>query len=248
MCDLPVPKRVKRSGTKCERQDCLLVPERAQATSCSARNNILPDPAVHKAEYETLKSHLEGLTAIDICALSPKRLLKLSDDQKLSCLILKYGYKAVSTCAASLTRLPTSLPQSHLLKVISQQTSLPTSDVATLCRMLREHCSSLLISAMWPSVNLPNMMAPSVNECMQCGSNLTPYHSCDVTCYTLTGPSKFTKVTLRCQGCKILYNYSQLGDKNATGFRFYPNQQEYVEVTDTVFYERGLLEFQCSLA
>ena len=63
MCDLPVPKRAKRS-----------VPERAQAASCSARKNILPDPVVHKAEYETLKSHLEGLTAIDICALSPKRL------------------------------------------------------------------------------------------------------------------------------------------------------------------------------
>ena len=237
MCDLPLPKRVKRSGTKRERE----------AASCS-HSNILPDPTVHKAEYETLKSHLEGLKSVDICAVSPKRLRKLSEDHKLSCLILKYGFKAVSTCAASLTRLPVSLPQSHLLKVISQETSLPTSHVATLCGMLREHCSSLLTSAIWPNVNLPNMMTPGVNECIQCGSNLTPYHSCNVTCYTLTGPSKFTKVTLRCQGCNILYNYSQLGNKNATGFRFYPNQQEYVEVTDTVFYERGLLEFQCSLA
>lgn len=242
------PKRAKRSGTKRKHQDTLPDLAAQAAQTSHSRLDILPDPTAHKVQYDTVKSHLEGLNSVDICALSPKRLHKLSEDQKLSCLILKYGFNAVSTCAAALTRLPVSLPKSQLLKVISQQTSLPTTDVATLLEMLRNHCSNLLTSAMWPNVNLPNLMAPGVSECIQCGSSLAPYHSCDVTCYTLTGPSKFTKVTLRCQGCRILYNYSQFGNKNDTGFRFYPNQQEYVEVTDTVYYERGLLEFQCSLA
>ena len=141
---------------------------------------------------------------------------------------LKYGFNVVCTCASGLTQLPTSLPQSYLLNVLSQETGLPRSGVATLCNILKDHCSNLLAGTVWPNVaDLPKMIAPGVDECIQCGSNLVSYHSCNVTCYTFRGPADFTKVTLRCQNCGILYNYSQFGNKNEMGFRFYPIQREY---------------------
>ena len=144
-----------------------------------------------------------------IIAFSSKKLSKLSEDVKLSCLILRCGFKVVCTCASGLTQLPTSLPQSYLLNLLSQETDLPISDVAALCDMLEDHCSTLLATTTWPNAaDLPKVIAPGVDECIQCGSNLVSYHSCDVTCYTLHGPAKFTKVSLHCQGCGVLYNYS----------------------------------------
>ena len=56
------------------------------------------------------------------------------------------------------------------------------------------------------------------------------------------------KNRLRCLSCRVLYNYSQFGDKHGIGFRFYDECQEMVEVTDGVMFERQLLEYQCSLA
>ena len=65
---------------------------------------------------------------------------------------------------------------------------------------------------------------------------------------TLSGVKPVTKVTLRCQPCKLLYNYSQFGNKSELGFRYYQEMQPMVEVTDATFVERKLLEFQCNLA
>ena len=161
----------------------------------------LPDPSPSdkgSGEPDYLKGNLESLKHIDISTFSSKKLSKLSEDDKLSCLIMKYGFNVVCTCASGLTQLPTSLPQSYLLNVLSQETGLPRSGVATLCNILKDHCSNLLAGTVWPNVaDLPKMIAPGVDECIQCGSNLVSYHSCNVTCYTFRGPADFTKVTLR---------------------------------------------------
>ena len=55
------------------------------------------------------------------------------------------------------------------------------------------------------------------------------------------------KVTLRCQSCNLYYNYSMWGNKQQTGFILYCQQQQYIEVRDTIYFEQGLLDFQCSL-
>ena len=39
-----------------------------------------------------------------------------------------------------------------------------------------------------------------------------------------------------------------VGEEKSTGFKYYVGQREYVEVADKVFFDRPLIEFQCSLA
>lgn len=68
-----------------------------------------------------------------------------------------------------------------------------------------------------------------------------------VKCYTLDGYCEGIKFTLRCRECNLGYNYSQFGNKS-DGFRFYPEERKFIEVSDTVFFSREMLEFQCSLA
>ncbi|MCG8620406.1 MAG: hypothetical protein MJE68_00190, partial [Proteobacteria bacterium] len=69
-----------------------------------------------------------------------------------------------------------------------------------------------------------------------------------VKCYTLDGFIEGTKFTLRCKHCSLTYNYAQFGKKNEDGFRFYPQPRRFIEVSDTVFFSREMLELQCSLA
>ena len=47
---------------------------------------------------------------------------------------------------------------------------------------------------------------------------------------------------------RISYNYCQFGSKKSMGFRFYPMQREYIEATDTSYFEQSHTEFQCCLA
>ena len=91
------------------------------------------------------------------------------------------------------------------------------------------------------------ILAPPTRICFECGSSLSFYHTCEAELYTLSGVKPATKVTLLCQLCKLLYNYSQFGNKLQLGYRYYQEMQLMVEVTDATFVERKLLEFQCNL-
>ncbi len=64
---------------------------------------------------------------------------------------------------------------------------------------------------------------------------------------TTSGLKTAKKITLRCKKCSILFNYAMYGNKEATGFQFYHSEREYIEVS-TLYFERRLLEWQCSLA
>ena len=102
MSNLSVPKRRKRSlshRSESHPGSSIAGPSKV------ARNayNVLPDPSAHKAKYTILKGNLESLKHIDISTFSSKKLSKLSEDDKLSCLILKYGFNVVCTCASGLT-------------------------------------------------------------------------------------------------------------------------------------------------
>lgn len=68
-----------------------------------------------------------------------------------------------------------------------------------------------------------------------------------VTVYTLIGPQRALKVSLKCSCCNTIYNYSTYGRKRSVGERLYEHQRELVEVSDTVFCSRDLYELFCSL-
>ena len=56
------------------------------------------------------------------------------------------------------------------------------------------------------------------------------------------------KVSLRCQGCRLLFGYSQLETRGVWDLDITPKDDQNVEVSDIIFMERSLLELQCSLA
>ena len=60
----------------------------------------------------------------------------------------------------------------------------------------------------------PVVLAPPVAECSNCGKGLVSYHSCNVKLYTLNGLQDGVKMTLRCLDCRLLYNYSNYGNKH----------------------------------
>ena len=78
--------------------------------------------------------------------------------------------------------------------------------------------------------------------------DLVAYHTCNAKYYSCNNAYIVKKYTLRCVKCNLLYNYSQYGDKHQTGFRYYSQERWAVEITDTVYFDRILLEWQCSLA
>ena len=92
------------------------------------------------------------------------------------------------------------------------------------------------------------ILAPPVDHCYKCQQSLSPYNSCRVKCYTSDGAMYGVKFTLHCTQCKPFYNYAQFGNKHKLGFRYYSIQRDFVEASDTVYIDRNLLEFQCSLA
>lgn len=94
----------------------------------------------------------------------------------------------------------------------------------------------------------PLIVAPPLSKCFQCSNTLTENHTCSVKIYTVSGVLLAEKVTLRCQHCNLYYNYSMWGNKREKGFVFYEQPRKYIEVKDTILYERKLLEYQCSLA
>ncbi len=124
---------------------------------------------------------------------------------------------------------------------------MTTEDATFLQEFVKEQCPSLL-RALGVESEGPPVLGPPTSICYECGSNLVEYHHCQVKYYTLQGVRVGQKNTLRCSDCKVLYNYSQFGNKRELGFRYYDEARRIVEATDVAYFQRELLELQCSLA
>ena len=118
------------------------------------------------------------------------------------------------------------------------------ANVDKIAQVLQNECSEFVSSFHKELL----VLAPPLAECPTCSSNLVCYHECTARVYELNGVTILPKITLHCIGCKLIFRYSQFGNKKSLGFRYYENERPYIEVTDTVFVNRRLLEFQCSLA
>lgn len=177
-------------------------------------------------------SHSEGVPQAE--ALSP--------DALTIWLIAKFGITEVQKMASILTALPETLTPSQKVRYF-KQLSGRESDSDFLCTIIQR--SSLTAGTYNHDVKV---VAPPVKQCNKCAANLTENHHCRVKLYTLTGMHEAEKVTLRCLKCKLSYNYDKWGDKNENGFRYYPEQRQFVEVNDTTYFQRQLLDLQCSLA
>ncbi len=213
-----------------------------------ARIELLPDPLTLSREKKQVKSAFHAVEALKLFKESGKSLEKLSEGRKLSWAIGKYGWSIVHCVGRCLSSLPCSLTEAQRLNFIEM--ACPDSDIdrdtlKEISTFLVEQCCDFVSSL---ASDVVEVLAPPVAECFECGSGLVSYHSCEVKLYTLKGVKNVPKVTLRCQHCQLHYSYSQFGNKHELGFRYYPRMQPIVEVTDTVFVHRRMLELQCSLA
>ena len=217
------------------------------APSKKPKVDLLPDPLSLASEAKQTKSAFRALNALELFEQDGRRLQKLSEDQKLSWAIIKYGWSTVNTIGRCLASLPCSLTEARRMKFVEMACTdlVGRAALNAMVTFLSEQCPNFLSSLATDEVI---SLAPPVAECIECGHRLVSYHTCDVTVYSLKGVKSVSKVTLRCQQCGLLYGYSQFGNKHEVGFRFYPQIQLMVEATDTVFVERRMLELHCSLA
>ena len=223
------------------------------------RQQYLPDPSeILSAEKEIsreLDKCVENLRSIDL--FSSKAPHNIKEDHAMLWIFSKFGV-------------------SNVLRIVSAHSSLPKEGVTGTCRVdairafmsntgsethFREVELSLIIQVL---ENCPRFLSsfesdrqashhsclicPPTSTCYQCHDPLTKYHECNVRVYSTTGLQHAKKCTLRCVKCSLLYNYSMYGNKHDRGFHFYSESRDLVEVSDTLYFERGLLEFQCSLA
>lgn len=98
------------------------------------------------------------------------------------------------------------------------------------------------------SLNFPALLTPPTGHCLKCGSGLTSNNTaCDVSIYGLRGKVAGLKFCLRCEKCKINFNYDRYGNKT-NGWSLYEKTRPLVEASDVCFVERDLLSLQVSFA
>ena len=210
----------------------------------------LPDPlellASSKAAKKNVKAAFSSLLSIDLLDCRNELLQNLSENEKLAWLIARFGWNAVSSVGECIRSFPISLTDSQRSSLFAKMSPY-VSAYEQISSFLCDHCPSFLSMSTNDNVEI---LAPPTRICFECGSSLSSYHTCEAELYTLSGVKPATKVTLRCQPGKLLYNYSQFGNKSELGFRYYQENAANGggNRSDATFVERKLLEFQCNLA
>ncbi len=189
---------------------------------------------------------MEAVKSLSLVHEMSRQLNTMTEDQVFSLLVCKFGIASVSQASALLSRLPPSTPD-HMKQRYLLAHGLADPELTSMVETLRSMCPSALKALQSTSSDLL-LLAPPTRVCLECGKDLTTYHDCTVKYYTLQGFATIDKLSLRCQDCELLYNYSQYGNKHSLGFRYYDVKRDNVEVNDCVYFDRNLLEFQCSLA
>ena len=93
-------------------------------------------------------------------------------------------------------------------------------------------------------LNYGAFIAPTVKECLTCSSLLSvPNPPSKCMLFTVAGPKAGSKITLRCQNCKVSYGRGMLSHSNTT-YSYYPEditvKDDLVEVSNVVYMEKRL--------
>lgn len=192
-----------------------------------------------------LKSSIENLMKVDLFKI--QNASSITEEISLVWLLARHGLSKIVNICCCWNKLPSTLTKLQRVRYITEYTKVPENEVKDFVAFIQSSCPSLL-DTLAGEQDDPIVLAPPVSHCLQCGNQLVSYHTCKVRYYTEQRAMLVDKVTLRCMGCKLLYNITQYGNKSDLGFRFYPKIGETVEATDTVYAKRSLLEFQCALA
>ena len=199
-----------------------------------------------KTAEKTLAEAYNSLTTVHISNIY--RLKQIPEEQIVTWLIATCGLSRMKRICSILGSLPPTLTSTQRKRFL--ESFLDTSeDVALICKLVEEKCPTLeLLKDPATTPGSIKILAPPVHQCFKCTGNLSGNHQCAVTLYTMRGVYTADKVTLRCTRCSITYNYAMWGNKHSEGFVYYDEPRDYIEVSDTVYFDRKVLDMQCSLA
>ncbi len=200
----------------------------------------------HKSSVKQIQELTEKLAQVELDEVPMEYVGNLSQGQVITWLFCKYGVDAVVSVCRALNAVPGEVTEAQRLKFVKEQYVGDESEVAGLTKFVIQACPGVIdVLTMKDS---PLILAPPVSCCFDCEQRLVSHHTCAVRCFATTGLKVGRKVTLRCKDCRLIYGYSQFGNKGDLGFRFYPVEREYVEASDTSLFHRNLVELQCCLA
>ncbi len=189
----------------------------------------------------------QALRSVDLCQVQGVPTLEqFHEDDIATWLVARYGVQELRVLCTALSALPNTLVSAQKMRYFKEFTGRQ-EDASSLCNLI-EKCPTLISACSAHASPATRVLAPPVSQCFVCSSNLVENHHCRITIYATSGATSAEKVTLRCVKCSLTYNYSRWGNKRGRGFLFYQHPREFVEVNDVIFYERRLLELQCSLA
>ena len=224
----------------------LSVDERRQPAMAAEKKGILPSVSDLLGQSKRQKTALTSVRHACSILRSEDNLNGLDQneldvDDKAILAVARHGLTTVVKSIKLMQSIPAALGRQRKA-LIAAECNISTDEIDSLTELLEDHSEYFCDS------DVSIVLVPPVVQCFDCEKGLVTNHVTKVKCYSCTGASFGTKITLRCKHCSISYNYSQFGNKRENGFRYYPMRQEYVEASDTVFIHRQLLEVQCCLA
>ena len=191
---------------------------------------------------------------------------------------LMFGYETITWIMTAICHVPKAFERGKnmrsaiILEIVDllcpdkKFTALSLNEIVSFIEEFVPNCSTLLVPELTRSRKFEEALrqltkkgglqygafiSSPVTECSSCGSLLcapNPPSSC--TLYTCRGPKPATKLTLRCQGCKISYGMSMTTQKSGVS-SYYPQNvtvsSEFIEVTNVVYMEKKLYRWIPSL-
>ena len=204
------------------------------------------------ADKQTVKDVLncyEQMRKMTLQCVDVRRLEKVNDEVKLSWVMAKYGVVAVLKVMVAMRVTPETLTAAQAQKcVCSMVAGSEETDTVTIYQFLSNCCTRAVEQVASCMRMDAEVMGPPTKECCGCGRQLVSYLTSNVRLYTCTGVKKIDKVALQCKQCRLIFNPTQFGNKHEVGLQFYPGEPAIIEVTDTIYFQRSLLEWQCCLA
>ena len=208
------------------------------------KSSFMPDLEVLRSKKQVASEKLKALEASlkTVTEIDSIEIGSATERQLEVWIVVRYGLMVLLKLRSAMKLVPESLTDFQRMRKFEEVTGLQADEVSIILDFFGKFNYQ-------DNVPMQPIYAPPVDACLECGSRLVANHSCSIRNYGTQGLCIGEKFTLRCQDCSLFYNYSQFGNKS-DGFRYYPAdlQQPAVEASDTVLFDRNLLEIQCCLA
>lgn len=204
-----------------------------------------------KQAIGVVKTKHEEMKRVNLDVVSENRLEKLDDEVKMSWLMAKYGVMACLKVMVAMKTASESLTEGQACNYVCSMVKdeVTRGDAAAIHKFLLNCCASSILEQVESCIRMERkVLGPPAVKCYSCSRRLVSYLTTSVKLYTCEGMKRREKVVLQCKECNLIYSPTQFGNKHTLGFQYYLKQQPVVEVTDTVYFERNLLEWQCCLA